>query len=233
MSKRGNLTTALDGVGGRRRFQSTKRVMPLDDIGDRYSEDTRQLNQEHVDELEKSIAASNLIQPLALDSKGRLLAGGHRRAALLRLRENNLERFEELFSTGIPVRIFEFDSETEPDRAIEIEIRENEHRRDYTPSEVRELADRLRAAGYEDIQGRPKTGQKVLKPKLIEIVGKSKRTVERYLAAEEQKVRQNGELSKWEKLARQLDKTADDPEAKSIARTLRNTAAKLRELESK
>lgn len=230
MSKKGNLTNALGGVGGRRRIQSANRTMPLEEIEDRYSEDTRQLNQEHVDELEKSIAASNLIQPLALDSKGRLLAGGHRRAALLQLRENNPERFKELFALGVPIRIFEFDSAADPNRAVEIEVRENEHRRDYTPVEVRELADRLRAAGYEDIQGRPKTGQKVLKPKLIEIVGKSKRTVERYLASDEQKVRHVGELSAEEKRATQLEKWAKDYD-QAIARTLRNAAKKLRELE--
>lgn len=230
MSKKGNLTTALGGVGGRRRIQSAKRTMPLDEIDDRYSEDTRQLNQEHVDELEKSIAASNLIQPLALDSKGRLLAGGHRRAALLQLRENNPDRFEELFAQGVPIRIFEFDSAADPDRAVEIEIRENEHRRDYTPAEVRELADRLRAAGYEDIQGRPKKEQKVLKPKLIEIVGKSKRTVERYLASDEQKVRQHVELSAEDRRATQLEKWAEDYDP-ALARTLRNAAKKLRELQ--
>ncbi|NJN49605.1 MAG: hypothetical protein HC805_07365 [Alkalinema sp. RL_2_19] len=62
-----------------------------------------------------------------------------------------------------------------------IEASENEKRRDYTPGEVRELADRLVAAGYRKTEGRPKKGEKALIPSLSVIVGKSHRTLHRYL----------------------------------------------------
>jgi len=79
----------------------------------------------------------------------------------------------------------EFDATAEPSRALEIEIAENEQRRDYTPSEVRAIAERLRQAGYKDGKGRPKAGEKALAPALQTIIGKSRRTVMSYLAGEE------------------------------------------------
>jgi len=60
-------------------------VMPLEAIKPRDA-DTRPLNPAHVEALAESIAALGLIDPLAVDKQGRLLAGGHRLAAILQLR---------------------------------------------------------------------------------------------------------------------------------------------------
>ena len=63
-----------------------------------------------------------------------------------------------------------------------MEVAENEQRRDYTPAEVRALAERLRGAGFRATAGRPRKGTKALLPALGAVVGKSKRQLLRILA---------------------------------------------------
>lgn len=159
-----------------------KATIPLDDIKDRAAGDTRPLDQRHIEELAESIAAIGLVQAITVDAKGRLLAGGHRRAAIHLLRDQNKDAYKRQFpNDGVPVRVMDFDSEAEPDRSLEIELSENEKRRDYSRAEVVAIAEKLRAAGYQDTPGRPRKGEKRLKPALSVIFGKSLRTVERYL----------------------------------------------------
>jgi ParB family transcriptional regulator, chromosome partitioning protein len=161
-------------------------AIPLDSIGERLSGDTRPINQKHAEALAENIGAIGLIEPLVIDTQKRLLAGGHRLAALQLLRQNNESAFNSQFPHGnIPVRILPFDSAQDSDRALQIEVAENEQRRDYTPTEVRVVADKLKEAGYRTTAGRPKKGEKALAPALSLIFGKSLRTVERYLAADE------------------------------------------------
>ena len=146
---------------------------------------TRQLQLEHVEALAESIAVIGLIEPLAVDEKGKLLAGGHRLAAIRHLKEANPEAYGQKFEGDrIPVRVMPFDAETAPDLALQVEIAENEQRRDYTPAEVRALAERLKAAGYIERKGRPAKGEKPLLPALEVIVGKSMRTLQRYIQDE-------------------------------------------------
>jgi ParB family transcriptional regulator, chromosome partitioning protein len=161
---------------------SNSSFLDIEQITDRPGGDTRSLNQGHIEALAESIAALGLIQPIAVDTKGHLLAGGHRRAAIKYLKESNLDSYQQHFNKGIPVHRYDFDAEIEPDLALAIEATENEKRRDYTPTEVRELAQRLKTAGFHHTKGRAKAGQKSLTPTLAVIVGKSIRTVERYLA---------------------------------------------------
>ena len=184
-------------------------LMPLEAIKPRGA-DTRPLNLAHVEALAESIAALGLIEPLAVDKQGRLLAGGHRLAAISQLKEIQLETFNQHFAAGVPVRVMEFDAQTEPSRALEVEIAENEQRRDYTPAEVRAIADRLKQAGYKDGKGRPKAGEKALAPALQTIIGKSRRTVMSYLAGENPPINVQNctfikkalkELERWEATA--------------------------------
>lgn len=156
-------------------------ALPLDTIRDRATS-TRQLRPEHVEALAESIAVIGLIEPLAVDEKGQLLAGGHRLAAIRHLKEFNPDAYAQKFKGDrIPVRIMPFDAEAEPDLALQIEVAENEQRRDYTAAEVKALAERLKAAGYIDRKGRPSKGEKPLLPALEVIVGKSMSTLKRYL----------------------------------------------------
>lgn len=172
---------------------SSTAAMPLDKITDRAGGDSRPLNPAHVEELANSIAVVGLIAPIAVDSRGRLLAGGHRRAAILELQERDPEAFAKQFpSEQVPIRRYDFDSQVKPEQALAIETSENEKRKDYTPAEVRAIAERLRTAGYRDAPGKPKKGEKALRPALELIIGKSIRQVRRYLNAAAEDSTQNG-----------------------------------------
>lgn len=161
--------------------QGELELLPLSRIKPREV-DTRPLDGSHVSGLLESIEILGLIEPLVVDKSKVLLAGGHRLAALKQLEQENLASFKEKFSTGmIPVRVMPFVAENEPERALQIEIAENEHRRDYTPAQVRTIADHLRSAGYREGRGRPKPGEKSLMPALSVVIGKSQRTIQRYL----------------------------------------------------
>lgn len=195
-------------------------VLPLEQILGRPGGNSRPLNPEHVSELADSIAAVGLIQPIAVDRHGHLLAGGHRRAALQLLQAEQVDRFAEMFGDGVPVRAMDIDADQETDKAIAIEAAENEKRRDYTPAEVRTLADRLIEQGYSPRKGRPKKGQKALSPALAVIIGKSTRTVERYLqkpakkkptrvgVSRETQLKRLVELLEWFELDDRTDETA-------------------------
>ncbi len=168
--------------------QASQSSIPLGKILERTS-DTRSLREQHVTELADSIAVLGLLEPLVVDSRGRILAGGHRKAAIYLLKERDPLVYSQLFPGElVPVRVIDFDAEAEPDRALQVEIAENEKRRDYTVAEARSLAERLRAAGYVDVKGRPTKGEKALRPALEVIVGKSLRTVRRYLNEEAESV---------------------------------------------
>lgn len=149
--------------------------------------DTRPLHSAHVESLAESIAVLGLLEPLVVDSRNRLLAGGHRLASIKRLKEQNLQAYQTHFpNEAIQVRAMPFDAEADPELALQVEVAENEHRRDYTPSEVRALADRLQKQGYKQLKGRPAKGEKSLVLALAFVINKSKRTVERYLKEETQ-----------------------------------------------
>ncbi len=164
--------------------KATAATIALTDIQHRQ-QDTRTLNESHVLELAESIAVVGLIEPLAIDSRGRLLAGGHRLAAIEWLKTNKPSDYAAQFPNHqVLVRRFEFDADEDPERALAIEVTENEKRRDYSPTEVKNLAERLKAAGYREGRGKPKKGQRALMPALETIVGKSARQLHRYLSDE-------------------------------------------------
>ena len=164
--------------------KAVEATIALDKILDR-EENTRALNQKHVGALAESIAALGLIEPIVVDIKGRLLAGGHRKKAIVQLREDKPEAFGLHFPGGqVPVRVMAIDAEADKAKAFEIEITENEKRKDYNKDEVRLLADRLKEMGYRSEGGKPKKGQKALMPELEVITGKSTSTIKRYLRDE-------------------------------------------------
>ena len=135
--------------------------------------------------MKESISTLGLIEPLAVDQEKVLLAGGHRLAAIALLLKTEPDTFEQHFpNSAIPVRVMPFLAANEPDRALQVEVAENEYRRDYTPAEVKKIAERLVEAGYKDVKGRPKKGEKVLMPALSTVVGKNRRTIQRYLHGE-------------------------------------------------
>ena len=210
--------------------QAISTIMPLSQIQTRFGEDTRNLNSVHVARLAESMANVGLIEPIVVDNKNRLLAGGHRLKACQLLNPNQqeeilkelletvtgtvekIEKTEEIKSIvsrlpqetklnfeEIPVRVYDFDSEEEPFQALEIETSENTQRKDYTPKEVRNLYNRLLKIGYEDVSGRPRKGQKPIKPALALLMGTSIRTIQR-------KLQEKKELSAEEEMKRTAQK---------------------------
>ena len=203
---RADALVGVDGPGGPGGSGLPTRVdstMALDDIVARES-DLRPLRPSHVKDLAASIATVGLIQPPAVDSRGQLLAGEHRRAALVLLRDVSRNHdavaaaWPELdpddhdriaagwtsqgFDRGVPVRRMPFDAEVDRSRALAVEATENEKRSDFSKEEVRAVVEKLKSAGFRATVGRPKKGEKALSPQLAIIFGKSQRQVFNYLA---------------------------------------------------
>ena len=170
-------------------------------------QDTRSLNESHVLELAESIAVVGLIEPLAIDAKGRLLAGSHRLAAIQWLKANKPSDYAAQFPADqVLMRRFDFDADEDPERALAIEVTENEKRRDYSPSEVKALAERLKTAGYREGRGKPKKGQQALMPALETIVGKSARQLHRYLSDEPPAPSDESNILTYVRILRQISK---------------------------
>jgi ParB family chromosome partitioning protein len=183
-------------------------LLDLDEIAPR-SESTRETDPGHVRALSESIGALGLIEPIVVDTAKRLLAGGHRLDAIKMLRAEQSEVFAKWFGAGVPVRTMDFDAETAPARALEIEVAENEHRRDYTGSQIKDLAARLRAAGYRDTVGRPKAGEKALGPAIEVIVGKSMKTIRKWLADSGERVGEGGQEAQAENALAKVRRTLE------------------------
>ncbi|HEY9824094.1 MAG TPA: ParB N-terminal domain-containing protein [Stenomitos sp.] len=169
--------------------------LALDAIADRPSGDTRLLNFTHINALADSMLVLGLITPLTVDRKGHLLAGGHRRAALIKISIEHPERFEELFPQGIPVHVMDLDAQTDEVDALQIEVEENTQRRNFTAAEIREAAKRLENAGYTKLRGRPRPGQKSLKRELATVFRLSEDRIQRILNESMQKGRRTPTFS--------------------------------------
>jgi ParB family chromosome partitioning protein len=168
--------------------RSQKTKLPLSQIRARES-DTRPLDPQHVANLAESIMALGLIEPLVVDIRGVLLAGGHRLAALQALQETNREIYEQHFPDGqIQVHMLAFDAEHEPERALQVELAENEKRVNYTRDQIERLAERLRSLNYREVRGRPKEGEKALGPALAVAIGVSTRYVRKVLSEQKPEV---------------------------------------------
>lgn len=220
---------------------ATASTLAIDEIQNRPLGNTREVDPQHVADLADSIGALGLIEPLVVDSKNRLLAGAHRRAAILHLRETQPAIYAEKFPEHqVPIQVMALDAELDPDLALAIETAENEKRRDYTPAEIKAIAEKLKAAGYEDLKGRPKKGQKPLMPALSVVVGKSMRTVQRHLYSEpeqpQKKSATDDALLKKKLLKQALSKLTRwasmdlDPQEQQLAQQIAELSTKLEEL---
>jgi ParB family chromosome partitioning protein len=164
------------------RDRAQRNYLPLSRIHPR-TEDTRPLRDRHVTDLAESIGALGLIEPLVVDLKGVLLAGGHRLAAIQLLKATDENLYYQNFPDDlVPVRIMPFDADTEPERALQVELAENEKRVNYSRDQIEKLAARLRSLNYRETRGRPKEGEKALGPALAVAIGVSTRYVRRVLS---------------------------------------------------
>ena len=186
---------------------ATVTVLSLDAVVNRNA-DTRPVNWEHVVSVAESIAALGLLQPPAVDREHRLVAGLHRLTACRMLASDETERVklvetepalvervkalpaleelpEPLLSGNIPVRVLtDLDSTKDIDRAVAAEAAENTARRQYTAKEVESIKARLIDLGYSEVRGRPRAGQKALKPALSLVLGLGMKQTARLLGTD-------------------------------------------------
>ena len=187
-------------------------LLSLDAIRSR-EQDTRPAKADQVLALAESICAVGLLQPPAIDKAHRIIAGlnritacrlllthpGQRRTFLSGFQGFNdemagrvdalpaiVELPEPLAGGKIPVRVMlDLDAHQDPEAALAAEAAENIARRQYVPAEVKSLVKRLHAAGFREVKGRPKKGEKALRPALANILGLDERHVRRLLNKED------------------------------------------------
>lgn len=208
-------------------------------VHSRAAGDTRPPRAEHVLAVAESVGAVGLLVPLAVDRAGHLVAGLHRLEACRLLLAQPADReglwlalagadrvpewqerlgalpapdelAEPLRAGLLPVRRLDLDSVKDPDAALAAEAAENTARRAYTRAEVGSLVERLRAAGYRETGGRPRKGERALRPALELVLGISRNTARRMLGTLEEpgKVAQVGTFSGVLKAADRLDRAA-------------------------
>ena len=192
-------------------------------------QDTRPLKAPHVLELQESIKALGLIEPLVIDAQGLLLAGGHRLAAIKELKKGNPEIFSQHFPNAqVPVRMMSFSAKDDPELALQVELAENEKRVNYSKDQIERLAERLRALNYRETKGRPKKGEKALGPALAVAIGVSTRYVRKVLSDQKNAPSKNRnsvpifpELSRLKNLERDLTKLLEHefPKERSTVQT--------------
>lgn len=178
-------------------------IVPLQNIRNRHMEDTRPAAPKHILSLAESIAALGILQPLALDKKHRLIAGLHRLSAIKLIASSDREEFfnnlggkvdesirEQLdtlphlstlalpLSQGeLPCVILDFDSANDTEAALAAEAAENTARKGYSSDEIANIAQKLLNAGYTERDGRPKKGEKALRPTMEMILGMTSKQV--------------------------------------------------------
>lgn len=151
-------------------------MMKLGHIYNRPNEPTRPLHEPTMETLTGSISALGLLQPPLVDKNGCLIAGGHRVEAVRRLAAKDPARWEK-----IPVLKTDYAAAEDPARALADEAAENTARKGYTQTEARHMIERLRRAGYVETGGRPRKGEKALRPALECVLGISESTARRLL----------------------------------------------------
>lgn len=207
-------------------------LVPLAKIKSRKSGDLRPINLAFVvEKLALSIQALGLIEPIVVDQDYDLIAGGHRRFTLELLAQdpqkrpawvieqvvagvaacspNKAEHYANLaglldhVTKLVPVRVVLVNSEDE--RAVAMEIAENEMRRDFTREEVETMRQTLEERGYAfgGVGGRPKKGEtsKSGLPLLAGAFHKSERHIRRILAGPKE---ERTPISREAKLAHDL-----------------------------
>lgn len=162
--------------------------VPLDNIVNKKELKYRALDSEHVDSIAASIIANGLDTPLTTfaekaDSMVRikgaeepvaatfLVAGNHRRAALMKVRRENADVFKKRFPNGIPVVHHVY---TIPE-AMFAQLRENIARKEMTAEEIFPVLEQLSSEPYN------LSGKDIAKK-----IGKSTAWVSQHLAVNEE-----------------------------------------------
>ena len=107
-----------------------------------------------------------------------------------------------------------FDSAAESEKALQVELAENEKRVNYSRDQIEKLATRLRALNYKETRGRPKKGEKALGPALAVAIGVSTRYVRKVLADEKtepvQENRNSVPIFRRRQLLKKMERTIEE-----------------------
>ena len=154
-------------------------------------DDTRKLDLKHVQALQDSIIQMGLLQPIVVDQKNKLLAGGHRLAAIQKMKGDRPEDFVIKFPGElVPVRVISIARSTGIG-ALQVELAENEQRRDYTEDELKVIIQRLQEAGYSMAKGgKINDKNKHITRAISSLLGKSERQARRILRSMDRTVRE-------------------------------------------
>lgn len=176
---------------------------------------TRPIDEKHVVELSESIAALGLLQPIIVDEQNVLVAGEHRLAAIKLLKESDIPELNDAYrkhfpDDEVPVRVLSFSVHDKPEQALQIELAENEKRKNYTKEQIVSLADRLKALGYHDVPGRPAMGSKALGPALSIAIGVSTRYVRKVLNQEFSPPSEQTVFERYKKALKRLDRALEE-----------------------
>jgi ParB-like chromosome segregation protein Spo0J len=221
-------------------------ILPITSIRSRAI-DTRPVSAAEVLMMAESIVAVGLLGPPCVDRNHVLIAGAHRVAAARLLiapphdrraylagiegfTEEMSERIdalppldqlpEQIAGGKMPVLVrTDLDAVADPAGALAAEAAENTARKQYTPAQVRTLAERLVQAGFRESVGRPKKGEKALRPALEKILGVNGRQVRRLLGQELEGERKQADLAS---LLKRLRKTAEAVAVHHIPQGQRN-----------
>ena len=115
-------------------------------------ENPRIPNLEYIEELAQDILGNGLKTPLIVaddDSKFRVLQGNRRTKAILWIKENSPEKFDELFANGVAAYVYSGLSESE---MVNIIIDHGNIQGLKDPMELQQAANMLFAAGYNEKQ---------------------------------------------------------------------------------
>lgn len=157
----------------------------LDRIASKWEYQVRKLDPKHVADLLASIRAQGLLEPLVVDQDDVLIAGNHRYAAVVQLKEGFPDEFRRWFPRSqVPVNRLPYKASEHLEEAIAASVAENQKRQDLDPRSVKEYRDKL-AKKFKLHVGRPKDGQTAMMAMLAQAFQRSPRYLRRVIQREE------------------------------------------------
>ena len=141
----------------------------------------RTIDPAHVENLRENIRTIGLEHGLVLINGNVLIVGHHRYHALMALRQQYPDRFQELFKDGqIPVRVYTIGDN--PEAILALRISENCARRDVSTEDVASaFATLMSMHGHTNKRGRPAKGETAIGPEIQRLFGISAATLTRML----------------------------------------------------
>lgn len=165
----------------------TPETMTLENIESDWDLRVRAIDPKHVNDLLGSILAQGLLEPLVVDKDGVLIAGNHRYAAVVQLKEGHPDEFRRWFPRSqVPVNRLPYRASEHMEEAIAASVAENQKRQDLDARSVKEYRDKL-AKKFKLHVGRPKDGETAVMAMLAMAFQRSPRYLRKAIAKAEGK----------------------------------------------